>query len=299
MTEWYYADRQRRQIGPQSAEALVQRFRAGEIDAATLVWREGLPAWQPLGSLRAELDLDQAPATLDFRIEPVLAAPEAAAANGPAATAAHSYSPYAAPTTAVGVDAGPVQGGEVVYAGFWKRVAASFIDAFAIGIPVGIVMAIVAAAFGAMFGRVDSPFDPVEMIGSYLLSAAAFGWFHSNASMRATPGKLAIGIKVVRPDGETISFLRGFARYWAYILSSLIMGIGLLMAAFTERKQALHDLLCDTLVVDKWAYTERPEWQRRELGTVATVILVLFGLVLVGTIAVGIAMVGLISTMKW
>ena len=60
MTEWYYADRQRRQIGPQSAEVLAQRFRAGEIDAATLVWRDGLPAWQPLGSLRGELGLDEA-----------------------------------------------------------------------------------------------------------------------------------------------------------------------------------------------------------------------------------------------
>jgi len=300
MTEWYYADRQRRQIGPQTGQALVQRYRTGEIDAATLVWREGLPAWQPLGSLRAELGLDEAPATLDFRVEPVLAAPAAASATGPAAATAHSYSPYAAPTTAaVDVDADPVQGGEVVYAGFWKRVAASFIDAFAIGIPVAIVMAIVAAVFGSLVGRVDSAFDPVEMIGSYLLSAAAFGWFHSNASMKATPGKLAIGIKVVRPDGSTISFLRGFARYWGYMLSTLILGIGLLMAAFTERKQALHDLLCDTLVVDKWAFTERPEWQRRELGTVATVILVLWGLLLVGMIVVGVAMIGLLSTMKW
>lgn len=291
MTEWYYADRQRRQIGPQPAEHLVQRFRVGEIDAATLVWREGMPAWQPLGSLRTELGLDEAPATLDFRAPADPLPPAGERGQLPPGAA------YAARGTAF--DAGPVQDGPVVLAGFWKRVAASIIDAFAIGIPVGIVTAIVAAVAGAVFGGSDSPFDPVELGGTYLLSALVFGWFHSNASMMATPGKLAIGIKVVRPDGETISFLRGFARYWAYLLSSLILGIGLLMAAFTERKQALHDLICDTLVVDKWAFTGNPEWQRPELGTVAIVVLVLSGLLLLGMIVLLLATIGTLLSMKW
>ena len=63
-------------------------------------------------------------------------------------------------------------------------------------------------------------------------------------------------------------------------------------------QQALHDMLCDTLVVDKWAFTDRPEWQERGLGTVTVVILVLFGLFIAGALAVGLAMVGLISSMK-
>ncbi len=291
MTEWYYADRQRRQIGPQPADHLARRYRAGEIDAATLVWREGLAAWQPLGSLRAELGLDDAGATLDFRAPAApLPALEERAQLPPGAA-------YAARGTAA--HGRPVQDGAVVLAGFWKRVAASLIDAFAIGIPVGIVMAIVAAVFGAVFGSSDSPFDPVEISGSYLLSALVFGWFHSNASMMATPGKLAIGIKVVRPDGETISLLRGFARYWAYLLSALILCIGLLMAAFTERKQALHDFMCDTLVVDKWAFTGNPEWQRPELGTVAIVVLALFGLLLLGMGVLLVATIGTLASMKW
>ena len=41
-------------------------------------------------------------------------------------------------------------------------------------------------------------------------------------------------------------------------------------------------MMCDTLVVDKWAYTDHPEWQRDELGTVAKVILGLCAVVLVG-----------------
>ena len=61
------------------------------------------------------------------------------------------------------------------------------------------------------------------------------------------------------------------------------------MAAFTERKQGLHDLMCDTLVVDKWAFTSHPERQRDELGTVAVVVLVLGGLLIVGLLVLAVA----------
>ena len=80
-------------------------------------------------------------------------------------------------------------------------------------------------------------------------------------------------------NGERITIARGIGRYFAAMLSGLILCIGYLMAAFTERKQSLHDMICDTLVVDKWAFTDHPEWQQRGLGTVTIVILALFGLV--------------------
>ena len=94
-----------------------------------------------------------------------------------------------------------------------------------------------------------------------------------SSDQQATLGKMAIGIKVVRSNGEKITFLRGFGRYFALILNGFTIFIGFVMAAFTDRKRALHDMVCDTLVV-KWAYTEHPEWQRRELGTVTIVVLV-------------------------
>jgi hypothetical protein len=93
----------------------------------------------------------------------------------------------------------------------------------------------------------------------------------------ATLGKMAVGIKVVRSNGERLTKGRAFGRYWAMLLSSFTLGIGFLMAAFTERKQGLHDMICDTLVVDRWAFTDQPHLQRRELGTVTIVILVLTG----------------------
>ena len=65
----------------------------------------------------------------------------------------------------------------------------------------------------------------------------------------ATPGKMAVGIKVVRSDGERVSYLRAFGRYFAEILSGLIFLIGYIMAAFDDEKRALHDRICDTRVV--------------------------------------------------
>ncbi|AKC86503.1 RDD family protein [Pseudoxanthomonas suwonensis] len=322
MTEWYYADRQRRQIGPQSADLLVQRFRDGEIDAATLVWREGLPTWQPLGSLRAELGLDEAPATLDFRVEPVLAAsapadPAAAAdayGTGAPAAAAAGYSPYAAPAAPLDVHAGavPVHGGEVVHAGLWRRFAASVIDSvvtailsYALLVPLMLVFGVSLSTL-AQSELAGAGASVTFLLLNYAISlgvpALYFAWMHSSGT-QASLGKMAVGAKVVRGNGDPVSFWRAFLRYVAYLLFVVLTcGLGVLisglMVAFTERKQALHDMICDTLVVDKWAFTDRPEWQERGLGTVTIVILVLFGLLFaIGLVAI-VAMIGLASSMK-
>lgn len=325
MTEWHYADRQRRQIGPQSAEELAQRFRAGEIDAATLVWREGLPAWQPLGSLRSELGLEEAPATLDFRIEPVLEAAasatqaEAAEAVAPARYSAPAgngnagYSPYAAPAAAVASAALPVHGGDVVNAGLWRRFAASCID----GVVTSIVSYALLIPLMLAFGVSLSSLAESELAGaglsagflvfnyaiSFGVPALYFAWMHSSGT-QASLGKMAVGAKVVRGNGDAIGFGRAFLRYVAYLLFVVLTcGIGILvsglMVAFTERKQAPHDMLCDTLVVDKWAFTDRPEWQERGLGTVTVVVLVLFALFLVAIVAMSVALFGMLASMNF
>ncbi len=68
---------------------------------------------------------------------------------------------------------------------------------------------------------------------------------------QATLGKQALGIMVTDLAGQRISFARATGRFFAKILSGLILWIGYVMAAFTERKQALHDLLASCLVVAK------------------------------------------------
>ncbi|KRG69351.1 RDD family protein [Pseudoxanthomonas dokdonensis] len=198
--------------------------------------------------------------------------------------------PYAPPRASIAATTAVVSDGEVVYAGFWKRVAACLIDSIVITVAGGVVGAIIGGLIGAGFGfngGLGSTGIGIIQIVSNLVSismaALYYAWFHSSANL-ATLGKMAIGIKVVRSNGEPISFLRGIGRYFGYLLSCLVFYIGVIMAGLTERKRALHDMLCDTVVVDKWAFTRYPERQRHELGTVTVVILVLGALLVVGSI---------------
>lgn len=403
MTQWYYADHNRQQQGPVAAAEVARLYRQGRVGDATLVWREGLSQWQPLGAHRSELGLDQpvpppapvaappapqpapAPATAPVAaepaawqpaepvlkpvLEPVLEpvaepvvpgtaasgvapvaepvlepatpeqvagpalaevtsphhgsapeprleleplAPTAAPGTGTAdghdgghawttAEASQAYSPYAAPVAAATGYYAPQAAGEVVLAGFWKRVAAYLIDSVIVGVAgtlVGMVLALFALplALSDDSGAATAIMHLGVQLFSILLTAVYYAAFHASRG-GATPGKMAIGIKVVRTDGSRISLLRGIGRYFATILSSLILCIGYLMAAFTQRKQALHDMVCDTLVVDKWAFTEHPEWQRRELGTLTIVVLVLGGLLLVGALVALVAMIGVIASL--
>jgi uncharacterized RDD family membrane protein YckC len=65
----------------------------------------------------------------------------------------------------------------------------------------------------------------------------------------ATPGKMALNLKVIRPDGGRVSYGRAVGRYFGKLLSGLILCIGHIMAGFDSQKRALHDLLCDTRVI--------------------------------------------------
>ena len=67
----------------------------------------------------------------------------------------------------------------------------------------------------------------------------------------ATPGKMALKIKVINADGSKVSYLKALGRLFAYFLSGIILGIGLIMAAFDDEKRALHDRICNTRVILK------------------------------------------------
>jgi uncharacterized RDD family membrane protein YckC len=96
---------------------------------------------------------------------------------------------------------------------------------------------------GAMFGAMVVPFV-ILFIGQWLY----FALFESGKA-QATPGKMAMGIKVVDDVGQRIGFGRATGRYFGKIVSGLILNIGYLLAGWTARKQALHDMMASTLVV--------------------------------------------------
>lgn len=312
MTEWYYSDAQRQQHGPVNAETLAALHADGTLAPDSLVWREGLSEWRPWREMIAEVVSGAAPTAAR---EPALASFDAptVSADGrnepwlaePLSAPLAEVSPYAPPTARVEEDhAAVVRGGKVVYAGFWKRFAAYCIDyvvvtaiTYAVMIPVALVGAIGVGAAASGDNPVASGLG-LALLGlgylfAFLMPLLYFAWMHASRH-QATLGKLAVGVKVVRADGTRISFWRAVGRIFATILSTLILFIGWLMAGFTERKQALHDMVCDTLVVDKWAFTEHPEWQQEGLGTVTVVILVLAGLAVFGFLAM-FAVIGAIA----
>jgi uncharacterized RDD family membrane protein YckC len=67
----------------------------------------------------------------------------------------------------------------------------------------------------------------------------------------ATLGKMALGLKVVDPDGGKISYPLAFGRYFAKFISGFILGFGYLMVAFDSEKRGLHDMICRTRVVKR------------------------------------------------
>jgi uncharacterized RDD family membrane protein YckC len=71
----------------------------------------------------------------------------------------------------------------------------------------------------------------------------------TSSSMQGTLGKKVCGLKVTDLNGARISFGKAAGRYFAKILSGIILGIGFIMVAFTERKQGLHDMIVGTYVV--------------------------------------------------
>lgn len=309
--QWYYSDYERNRLGPVAARDLAELHEAGQLQPDTLVWREGQVQWRPWRDL-----MNQALAEAAGRSTPVADAVPLSAGVNPYAVAespvanhalgvdpyaaAAAQSPYAPPRAAVhGSDY--VAGGEVVYAGFWKRFAAYAIDSFLMAIVAWMVQAVMMVGmFGAASGDPTGFLAGAGLFGFILgmvivplgLQALYFAAMHASAK-QATLGKMAVGIKVTDDDGQAISFWRGVGRYFATIVSSLILAIGYFMAGFTERKRALHDMIAGTLVVDEWAFTAHPERQRRELGTVTTVILVISGVLVAGYFLLIFAMVGL------
>ncbi|MGJ4729126.1 RDD family protein [Luteimonas sp. SDU101] len=294
MSNWYYADADHARQGPVDAASLVRLRLQGRLGWDTLVWRDGMADWQPMRDFAAEL------AQADDRAPPLPTSPTAdpVAAAG-AAAAVDPASPYAPPAAAVSASGAVVAGGEVVHAGFWKRFAAMVIDglvtavaSWAIQIPLLLMAGAAGAMGGDLFGTGGSLAIVLLSYGvGLLVPLLYFAWMHS-APGQASLGKLAVGIKVCRGNGERISFARAFWRYAAYFATVVFsFGLGGLVSALTtglaERRQALHDMICDTLVVDRWAFTDRPDLQRRELGTVTWVILVI-GLVLLGLLLLGI-----------
>jgi uncharacterized RDD family membrane protein YckC len=137
---------------------------------------------------------------------------------------------------------------EIAFAGFWRRVLAYLIDATVLfGIYATINFSV----------RVIAP-DNVDALTNIGAVCIAVGWAYyalmESSPARGTLGKLALNLYVGDLHGDPITYRRAIWRNLLKTLSTLLLGAGWIMAAFTPRKQALHDLLAGTLVLRRVNY---------------------------------------------
>lgn len=151
------------------------------------------------------------------------------------------------------------------YAGFWLRFVAVVIDGIILGAVQWLVLTPILAAIGiGAAGGMDAmdPNDPMAMMGALAAlfsTVSLIGWvinilyftLMESSKYQATIGKLALSLKVTDTGGAKLDFVKALVRNLCKIISSMILLIGYIMAGFTEKKQALHDMIAGTLVVKK------------------------------------------------
>ena len=212
----YYLAQRGEKHGPYSEQDIERIAKDGGLADYDHYWASGMDDWRPVSELPAYSD---------------------------GSTAAPSQPPASSTY---------INPRQLIYAGFWKRVVAYFIDYL-------LILALLYLT-GMIIGLL-APGDVAlqEYLGAFsgLLVSWWYYAFQESSSRQATVGKRLIGMRVVDLNGERISFLRATGRYFGQILSGLILGIGYLMAGFTEKRQCLHDMLANCLVVNEEAAPEQ------------------------------------------
>jgi uncharacterized RDD family membrane protein YckC len=137
-----------------------------------------------------------------------------------------------------------------LYAGFWRRVAAYLVD-YGLLLIATFVIAVVLGLGGVSEDTSGVLLTLFLFFGFWLYCAIM-----ESSVRQATLGKVALGISVTDKSGGRIGFGRATGRYFGEVLSSMTFGIGYVMSAFTKQRQALHDMVASTLVVNK---TTTPE----------------------------------------
>ena len=248
--EWYYATGQQ-QHGPVSDEELAQLVAAGKVGADTLVWHGGMEDWLPYGSLQ---QVDVAPGTasdaprtgLCTECGRLFPKQDLLTYQGASVCAACK------PAFFQRLQEGAAVPGVMIYGGFWLRFAAKIIDGLIMMAAMWVLLLIFIIPFS---GLADDNTSPFAAIGIQLLIQGigmgmqlAYTVFFLG-KFGATPGKMACKLKVVRANGDPITYGRAVGRYFGDMLSGMLLNVGYLIAAFDDEKRALHDHICDTRVI--------------------------------------------------
>lgn len=143
------------------------------------------------------------------------------------------------------------------YAGFWRRFIAALLDQIILAVGKAFIYGALGMIVYAMLFVFDarSHQDNVFRIFAAIMLVADFwlNWIYfarmESSTLHGTLGKLAMGIRVYNSDMQAVTFEQATARYFSKIISALSLCVGFLMAAFSSRKQALHDFIGRTVLV--------------------------------------------------
>ncbi|MBV9462607.1 MAG: RDD family protein [Verrucomicrobiae bacterium] len=238
--DWYY-EKDGQQAGPVGDPELQSLLRSGRISPATLVWNQTMASWEPYSkaiSGAAPSDPSQvrcAECGMFFPRGDVISY------SGAFVCAACK------PAFFQKVKEGVAVGGMLEYGGFWIRFLAKLIDGVILWIANTAVNFAVMMPLGALGSRGQFGGLMITYAVNITIGASYVTFFLGKYG--ATPGKMATRLRVVRPDGSPITYMRALGRHFAEILSSMILLIGYIMAAFDDERRTLHDRICDTRVI--------------------------------------------------
>lgn len=233
---WFYANAGQR-IGPVTDADFERLVQSGGIQPNTLIWRSGMPDWQPysiISGMAAQCDVCKQTFPADAVIR--LGETTVCAACKPVYLQ-HAREGIALP-------------GLPHWAGFWIRALASFIDLLLLEVASVSIHMTMGYTFLQSLGVADFDWDTrawillgVDLFIDILYQTILVTRFGG------TVGKLICRIRVTTPDGHRLTYMHSLARAFAKWVSVLPCGIGFVLAAFDSQKRALHDRICGTRVV--------------------------------------------------
>jgi uncharacterized RDD family membrane protein YckC len=246
---WYYHQNGENK-GPLEVEELRNLRQGNAIADDTLVWQEGMPQWIAYSTTSAAVVPATVPVGAGYDMQTCVECGKSFPQGEMVNFEGKSICPTCKPLFFQRLREGVVQPGILHYARVLVRFCAIFLDGILIDIVVLVPMMLiygVAVVTPAGRGEIPAGLNVLFLTVQYLLPplyeiimVGRFG---------ATLGKMALKVKVVNADGSPISYAKSTGRYFAKILSGIILCIGYMMAIWDPEKRALHDRICNTRVI--------------------------------------------------
>jgi uncharacterized RDD family membrane protein YckC len=249
---WYYGANGRT-FGPVDDSALEALELCGAIEWTTPIWREGMPGWKPLGEIlrRPAVQCHECHRTVDK--------------DTTVRYRGLSICPKCKELFFRKVLEGTAREETKEYCGFWIRVCARLLDGLclaAVTVPLSAINQVLSLRMlTTARTRQAMANGDISQIGTYLTLQAALILFSSVLAFGyetffvgrfgGTPGKLLLGMRVVRADFTRVTYWRGAVRAFGKVLSDLTLYVGYVMVAFDPQRRALHDYIADTRVVKR------------------------------------------------